>query len=234
MTEHNSARSFARAPLAAGLLLSLGLLLLLWNLPANAQAGAVRLELVAGALEQPLLVTHAGDGSGRLFVVEKTGRIKIIQNGQVLATPFLDIRDRVGTENESGLLSVAFPASYAQDGYFFVYYSHKDKNLVGPEAIDAGNNSGHDTVVARFRVSTGNPNVADPAGEERILIRNQPYVNHNGGMMAFGQDGYLYIALGDGGSGGDPQRQAQNLGTLLGKMLRIAVGASGTYTIPPR
>lgn len=228
------ARLHPRVIVAVGLLLFLLLLPLLWSAPAQSATSAINLQLVgsAAAFDQPLFLTHAGDGSGRLFIVEKTGRIKIIQNGQVLPEPFLDISGRVGVENESGLLGLAFPPNYANDGYFFIYYSHLDKNLVGPEPTDQGNNDGHDTVVARLRVSANNPNVADPNSEERILIRNQPYANHNGGMMAFGPDGNLYIALGDGGDRYDPQRQAQNLDTLLGKLLRITVSGTGTYTVP--
>jgi glucose/arabinose dehydrogenase len=231
MRQLPACRLFRASP-AAALVLILFLSSAAWNLPAHGATSAVNLQPYLSGFDQPLLVTHSGDGSGRLFVVEKPGRIKIVQNGYVLSTPFLDISERVGTENESGLLSVAFPPNYAQNGYFFVYYSHINKNLVGPEPIDQGRNNGHDTVVARFHVSS-DPNVADPSSEESILVRNQPYVNHNGGMMAFGPDGYLYIALGDGGSGGDPERQSQNPDTILGKMLRIGVGSSGAYTVPP-
>ena len=120
--------------------------------------------------------------AGRLFVVEKAGKIWIVQNGQRLPTPFLDITDRVMSVSEAGLLGLAFPPDYAQKGYFFVYYTHADQNLALPEPIDQGNNSGYDTVVARFRLSA-NPNVADAGSEERILIRNQPYVVHNGGNI---------------------------------------------------
>lgn len=209
-------------------LVALSVCLAAW-LPAQAQGG-FELTPVASGLNAPVLITHAGDGSGRLFVVEQGGAIRILQNGQLLPTPFLDISDRVAFDGEAGLLSVAFPPDFAAAGYFFVYYNH-DGELAGPERIDAGNNAGYDIVVARFRVGA-DPNVADPASEERILIRSKPYKNHNGGMMAFGPDGYLYIGLGDGGSGGDPQNQAQNLTTLLGKVLRIAVGSTGAYSVP--
>ena len=199
---------------------------------AGAPAATFGLRQVAQGFAAPVYLTHAGDGSGRLFVVEKGGTIRIIQNGQVLAQPFLDISDRVGNDGEAGLLSIAFPPDYATSGYFFVYYNHADKNLVGPEPEDGGSNGGYDTVVARFRVTT-DPNRADKNSEERILVRNQPFTNHNGGLVKFGPDGYLYIGLGDGGSGGDPYDTGQNVNSLLGKMLRISVGASGTYTIPP-
>ena len=198
-------------------------------LPVRAANGLELVKVVDG-LVTPVYVTDAGDGSGRLFVVEKGGTVRIVKNGQLVATPFLDIRDRVADDGEAGLLSIAFPPNYAAAGYFFVYYNHK-QDLAAPEAVDQGHNAGHDTVVARFRV-TGNPDLADVGSEERILVRNQPYVNHNGGLVQFGPDGNLYIGLGDGGDGGDPQNQAQNKGTILGKILRVSVGATGTYTVP--
>lgn len=198
-----------------------------------AGAGALRLDPVIDpnlyGFSQPVYVTDAGDGSGRLFVVEKGGVIKIIKHGAVLPQPFLDISDHVGTLSEAGLLSIAFPPDYATSGDFFVYYNHSDPNLVPPPNGEP--NGGFDTVVARFRV-TADPDVADPASEERILLRNQPYQNHNGGEIAFGPDGYLYIGLGDGGDAGDPLNSGQRLDTVLGKILRIQVGATGSYTIP--
>lgn len=193
---------------------------------------AVVLQKVAAGFNQPVYLTHAGDGSGRLFVVEKAGRVKIIEAGSVREEPFLDITDRVGNSGEAGLLSIAFPPEYADTGYFLVYYNHRDKNLVQPEAGDQGTNDGFDTVVARFRV-TADPNLADAESEERILLRNQPYTNHNGGLIVFGPDGALYIGLGDGGSSGDPLGAGQDLSTWLGKILRIQVGPTGTYHLPP-
>jgi glucose/arabinose dehydrogenase len=216
-----------------GLLLVVASLLcsgLFGPLPATAASG-LKLVKVAEGFSQPLYVTNAGDGSGRLFVVEKGGKIKIIKDGKVLPQPFLDISSRVGNTGEAGLLSVAFPPGYANKGYFFVYYNHKD-DIAKPEPMDAGHNEGKDTVIARFKLTT-DPDRADPNSEERILVRNQPYTNHNGGLIAFGPDGYLYVGLGDGGNGGDPQNQAQNLFSILGKILRIKVGVNGTYTIPP-
>ena len=195
-------------------------------------AGVVGVQQVVGGLDQPVYVTHAGDGSGRLFVVEKAGTVRIVRQGRLLAQPFLDIRDRVANSGEAGLLSIAFPPDFATQGYFFVYYNHKDRNLAPLPPEDGGVNAGYDSVVARFRV-TADPDRADAASEERILVRNQPYENHNGGLVAFGPDGKLYIGLGDGGSGDDPLNAGQNLATWLGKILRISVGASGAYTIPP-
>jgi len=173
--------------------------------------------LVSG-VSSPVHITHAGDGSGRLFVVEQGGRIRIVKNGVLQATPFLDIASRVGCCSERGLLSVAFPPGYAQKRHFYVNYTDS-----------AGN-----TVVARYRL-TANPDVADPASEQVVLSVTQPYSNHNGGQLAFGpNDGYLYIGMGDGGSGGDPENRAQNPAELLGKMLRIDVetGSPVTYTVP--
>ena len=153
-------------------------------------------------------IQNAGDGSGRLFIVEKPGRILILKGGQLLPTPFLDISAKVGSRyTEQGLLGLAFHPDYARSGLFFVNYTDGNGN----------------TVIARFHVSADDPNLADPASEVDILHVDQPYNNHNGGGLAFGPDGYLYIGLGDGGSEGDPLLTGQNLHTLLGKMLRIDV-----------
>lgn len=226
--------SDSRQWLATGVLTVLATATLLGASRAGeAQAtDAVVLQEVAAGFNQPVYLTHAGDGSGRLFVVEKAGRVKIIEAGSVREEPFLDITDRVSSNGEAGLLSIAFPPEYADTGYFLVYYNHRDKNLVQPEAGDQGINDGFDTVVARFRV-TADPNLADPGSEERILLRNQPYTNHNGGLIVFGPDGALYIGLGDGGSSGDPLGAGQDLSTWLGKILRIQVGPTGTYHLPP-
>jgi len=173
---------------------------------------------IVSGLSLPVHITHAGDGSGRLFVVEQAGRIRIVKNGVLQATPFLDIASRVGCCDERGLLSVAFPSGYAQKRHFYVNYTD-----------GAGN-----TVVARYAL-TANPDVADPNSEQVVLSVIQPYSNHNGGQLAFGpKDGYLYIGMGDGGSGGDPENRAQNPAELLGKMLRIDVETSSpvTYTVP--
>ena len=174
---------------------------------------------VATGFEKPVHVTHAGDGSARLFVVEQPGRIRIIgPDGTVLPKAFLDISERGSCCGERGLLSVAFPADYANQGYFYVNYTNRDG----------------DTVVARYGV-TSDPNVADPGSEEIILTAKQPYDNHNGGQLVFGpRDGYLYIGMGDGGSAGDPENRAQNPETLLGKMLRIDVESAGSGAARPQ
>ncbi|MBD3883993.1 PQQ-dependent sugar dehydrogenase [Phormidium tenue FACHB-886] len=179
---------------------------------------AVNLTKQVSGLQQPVHITSAKDGSRRLFVVEQTGRIQIVQKGQVLATPFLDISDRVSTEGEQGLLSVAFPADYARKKHFYVYYTDK-----------AG-----DIVISRYQL-TANANVANPRSERVILKVPHPFnSNHNGGQLAFGADGFLYAGTGDGGGGGDPANNAQNPKSLLGKILRINVESSGKkrYTIP--
>lgn len=180
----------------------------------------VELSLAVSGTSQPTYVTNAGDGTSRLFVVERSGRILLVKNGTLLPAPFLDIRGRVGSGNsEQGLLSVAFPPQYASKAHFYMDYT----DING------------DTVVARYRL-TSDPDVADPNSEQVILGVQQPFVNHNGGQLAFGpKDGYLYIGMGDGGSGGDPGNRAQNPAELLGKILRLDVeGANvATYSIPP-
>ncbi len=173
-------------------------------------ATAQRLEPVASGLRGPVAITNAGDE--RLFVAEQRGRVIVVAGGAMIAEPFLDITDRVGSGGERGLLGLAFPADYAATGRFYVHYTDLNGN----------------TVVSRF-ASDGER--ADPASEQILLTQEQPYSNHNGGQIAFGPDGYLYIGLGDGGSGGDPQGRGQDLTTLLGKLLRIDVSGD-SYTVP--
>ncbi len=151
----------------------------------------------------------------RLYVVERGGVIKVIRNDTVLPSPFLDISARVKGDGEQGLLSVAFHPQYAQNGWLYVYYT----NLDG------------DSHISRFAV-TADPDSADAASEQLVLFVAQPFVNHNGGLLAFGPDGMLYIGLGDGGSGGDPQGNGQNLGTLLGTILRIDIDGGTPYAVP--
>jgi glucose/arabinose dehydrogenase len=177
---------------------------------------AIALEpVVSDGLRHPVYVTHAGDGSGRLFVVEQPGRIRIIQQGRLLEEPFLEIAGRVRYGGEQGLLGLAFHPDYKKNGRFFVNYVRKTDGS---------------TVVAEFRVSS-NANVA-LADERTLLTVAQPYPNHKGGMVEFGPDGFLYIALGDGGSGGDPGNRGQNTHELLGKILRIDVDRGMPYEIP--
>ena len=169
------------------------------------------LELVASGFQSPVFVTHAPADSGRLFVVERGGVIKIVKGGSVLPTPFLDISSRVRAGGEQGLLSVAFHPLYGVSGEFFVYYT------------DANG----DSRVSRFLVSAANPDVADASSEFQVLFAAQPYANHNGGLLAFGPDGMLY-----GGSGGDPLGNGQDSTTVLGSILRLDVDGGPPYAIP--
>jgi glucose/arabinose dehydrogenase len=164
----------------------------------------VGLEPVAEGFAAPLYVTHAGDE--RLFVVEQAGTIQTVEGGEIAATPFLDLTGRVGSDaSERGLLGLAFAPNYAETGLFYVNYTDLDGN----------------TVVSRFAAPDGA--TGDPESEEVILTQEQPFPNHNGGMLAFGPDNYLYIGLGDGGGQGDPNGNGQSLDTWLGKILRIEV-----------
>jgi glucose/arabinose dehydrogenase len=172
-------------------------------------------KLVASGLKRPVDLQNAGDGSGRLFIIEKVGRIRILQNNQLSFAPFLDITDRVDSSgNEQGLLGLAFHPDFKHNGFFYVNYTKR----------------GGDTVIARF---TASGDSADPNSEVKLLGVSQPFPNHNGGGLVFGPDGYLYIGLGDGGSQGDPNGNGQNLKTFLGKILRVDVDHGSPYSIPP-
>lgn len=172
--------------------------------------------LTAEGFTQPLDIQNAGDGSQRLFIVERGGTIRIIENGLVLAEPFLDISKKVRTNgSEQGLLGLAFHPDYSENGRFFIDYTDVNGN----------------TVVARYQASE-NANQADPRSETVLLHIAQPYGNHNGGGVAFGPDGFLYIGMGDGGSADDPHGNGQNLDTYLGSILRIDVDGGETYVVP--
>jgi hypothetical protein len=182
--------------------------------------GEARSELVVTGLTQPVFAASP-PGDPRLFVVERAGRIRIVVNDAVLPAAFLDIHTLVGQIGEGGCLGLAFPSDYATSGFFYVYY----------------NDLANDSVVARFSV-TADPNVADPASRLELLYIDQPDTtnNHRGGTIAFGPDGFLWFATGDGGGGGDPNELAQNGASLLGKMLRLDVGptfAPGSIPVPP-
>ena len=177
---------------------------------------AIALEQVAAGLVSPVAIAHASDGSGRLFITLQPGRIVIYDGVQLVPAPFLDISPLVSCCGERGLFSVAFHPEYATNGHFFVNYT----------------NTAGDTVIARYTVSA-DPDIADPGSAVVFLAIDQPFDNHNGGQLQFGPDGYLYIGMGDGGSGGDPGNRAQNPATLLGKMLRIDVNSGPPYSIPP-
>jgi glucose/arabinose dehydrogenase len=176
--------------------------------------------VVASGLLNPLYVTNAHDGSGRLFIVEQAGRIRVLQPGSTAPAVFLDIRSKILAGGERGLLGLAFHPRFPSDRRFFLNYTRTGDGA---------------TVVSEYRVSASDPNVADPA-ETIILVIPQPYANHNGGMIEFGPDRLLYIGMGDGGSGNDPENRAQNLNDLLGKMLRIDIdrpeSPSVLYTSP--
>ncbi len=177
----------------------------------------IGLEPLLSGLDQPLFLTHSGDRSGDIFIVEKAGKILLAKNGKVQSTPFLDITSRVGSSgSEQGLLSVAFHPDYKSNGYLYVDYTDTNGN----------------TVVARFTAASDR-NSADPSSFKKILGFDQPYANHNGGQLVFGPDGMLWIGAGDGGSGGDPHGNGQNTNTLLGKILRIDVDHGDPYAIPP-
>lgn len=186
-------------------------------------AFTIGLAPVASGFAQPVYVNGPGDGTNRLFVVERTGRIRIIAGGEVLPEPFLDIVSIVQSGgSEQGLLSVAFPPDFAESGVFYVYYTAQGEEGVG------------DNTIARYGLSESDPNRADPDSAEVLLAVTDDRVNHNGGPLVFGPDGYLYAGLGDGGGGGDPEGNAQNPGTLLGSVLRIDADAGAApYAIPP-
>ena len=184
---------------------------------AAGQPAAIKLEELATDLRSPVFVTHAGDKSGRMFVVEKTGTIAILRDGKRTAAPFLDVSNLITSSgSEQGLLGLAFHPDYAKNGRFFIYYTA----------------SNGDNTLARYQVS-GDPDVADPASATVLFAQPDFAANHNGGMLAFGPDGYLYVGLGDGGGGGDPQANGQNRSALLGKLLRLDVSGDTPYTIPP-
>jgi glucose/arabinose dehydrogenase len=182
--------------------------------PPTQSTDSVTLRPVATGLDFPLYLT-APAGDPRLFIVEKTGRIRIVKNGALIGTPFLDLSAAVSGGSEQGLLGLAFDPHYGTTGRFYVDYT--DTN--------------GDTRIARFHVST-DADVADASSQEVLLTIDQPYSNHNGGQLAFGPDAYLYVGMGDGGSGGDPQGHGQNANDLLGSLLRLDVSGATGYTVP--
>jgi glucose/arabinose dehydrogenase len=182
--------------------------------PATAQPVALTTQLVADGLDQPLYVISPS-GDARLFVVEQTGRIRILSDGQVAEAPFLDLSSSITAGGEQGLLGLAFHPGYAENGRFFVNYT----------------DTSGDTRIIGYQVSA-DPNIADPASATELLAVDQPYANHNGGWLGFGPDGYLYVGMGDGGAGGDPERRGQNPDELLGKILRLDVDGATPYAIP--
>ncbi len=177
----------------------------------------IRLTQVASGISNPTAIESAHDGSGRLFLVQQNGLVKILRDGTVASQPFLDITAKTRADGERGLLGLAFPPDFAAKQRFYVDYTDLSGN----------------TTIALYRVGS-NPDVADASSETVLLKIAQPFSNHNGGQVRFGPDGYLYIGMGDGGSAGDPQRNAQNRLSLLGKLLRLDVESQpGTVNIPP-
>jgi glucose/arabinose dehydrogenase len=190
--------------------------------PALPALPAVALAPFASGLSLPVGLESSGDGTGRLFVIEQAGTIRILQNGILLPTPFLDIRGRVTSGGETGLLGLAFHPSFATNGRFFVHNTR-------------GVHPALEIVVSEFARASADQ--ADPNSERQLLVVNHPnFENHNGGQLVFSPDGFLYIGLGDGGSAGDPNNNGQNVQTLLGKMLRIDIDPplppGQQYTIP--
>ncbi len=182
-----------------------------------------RLTVVASGFNRPVFVTQAGDNSQRLFLVEQSGKIWILSDGERSAQPFLDVSSLISPSalrpgfTEQGLLGLAFHPDYAENGRFYVNFTDRRG----------------ETVLARYLVSADNPYLADANSAQVIFRLAQPYRNHNGGHIEFGPDGYLYIALGDGGSANDPLGAGQNRGLLLGTILRIDVDGGSPYAIPP-
>ncbi len=185
---------------------------------------SIGLESFANGFQSPVDLQMPDDGTGRFFVVEQAGTIRIVENGTVLAQNFLDIQSKVTSGGELGLLGMAFHPGFANDPRFFVNYTR----TVNGNQIQS--------VIAQYRVSSSDPNAADPASETILLTVDQPFTNHKAGQLAFGPDGFLYFGLGDGGSGGDPLGNGQNVQTLLGKMMRIDVNHTDPglqYAVPP-
>jgi len=175
----------------------------------------VALQEVAGVVFPLYLTSPPGDS--RLFIVEKGGVIRIVKDGSLLPSPFLDLSSKVSGGPEQGLLGLAFDPGYATNGRFIVHYTDVSGN----------------TTLSAYRVSATDPDQADPATETILLTVEQPFPNHNGGQILFGPDGMLYLGLGDGGSGGDPGGRGQSLADLLGDILRLDVSSGTSYTVPP-
>lgn len=206
------------------------LVIFLWGAPEGADAAgpahaaapfpSITLKKYASGFDEPTDIANGADGSGRLFILEKSGRVRIIRDGKILPAPFLDIENLVKSSgSEQGLLGIAFPPGFKQKGHFYVNYT--DHSGIG------------NSTVARYGVGA-NVDIAEPATAQIILRVTQPFRNHNGGQLAFGPDGFLYIGFGDGGSAGDPRNNGQRLDTFLGKMLRLDVESGvSPYRIPP-
>jgi glucose/arabinose dehydrogenase len=189
------------------------------TVPAAPSSASIALTAIASGLERPVFITSAHDGTGRMFIVEQGGRVLVLKDATVLATPLLDLSSVVSKGGEQGLLGLAFHPSFASNRRFYVNYT----NRYG------------DTVIREYRTSTTSPDRVESGSGRTVLTIDQPYANHNGGMLAFGPDGYLYIATGDGGGAGDPGNRAQSINSLHGKILRINVNgktSSRGYLVP--
>lgn len=198
-------------------------------LPGDVDALTVKLEKIASGFKSPAVLTNAGDGSNRLFVADLNGKIYVIENDNKLSKPFLDLSDKIVNLNpiydERGLLGLTFHPDYENNDRFYVHYS----------APKQGSGIDHESIIAEYLVSSENPNIADPNSEKIIMSIDQPESNHNGGQLEFGQDGYLYIGLGDGGGAGDQHGtigNGQDINTLLGSVLRIDVDGGSPYIVP--
>ena len=190
--------------------------------PPSGTPPAITLSTVVTGLSSPVGMESAHDGTGRFFVVQQGGTIRIVQNGSVSVTPFLDITSLVESGGEKGLLGLVFHPDFSTNRKFYVDYTHRTGTQL-------------QTFIVEYLVSAGNPNLADASTARILLTINQPFDNHKGGQLVFGADGFLYIGMGDGGSGGDPQGNAQNTNALLGKILRIDVNTTSAgkpYGIP--
>ena len=221
-SDHHRAMQTHRRPLPSRLAGALTMAVFVLSLAPAGVTGAssVALTPVVSGLSSPDQVVNAGDGSNRLFVVQQGGKVRVVKNGVLLPTPFIDISDLLSTGGERGLLGIAFHPNYKTNGRFFLYFTRRGDGAIA---------------ITEYHRSSSNPDVATRAGARRIITIAHPYSNHNGGRLAFGRDGDLYIGTGDGGGSGDPGNRARNLNVLLGKMLRINVnGSVGSrhYRIP--
>jgi glucose/arabinose dehydrogenase len=191
--------------------------------PPRTTVLTLALSPVVSGLTNPLGMESSHDSTGRLFILQQGGIIRILQNGSLNAAPFLDITSLVESGGEKGLLGLAFHPNFSTNRKFYVNYTRRVAGQL-------------QTIVAEYQASTANPNQADTSSARILLTINQPFDNHNGGQLAFGPDGFLYIGVGDGGSGGDPNNNGQNKTVLLGKLLRIDVNSTSAgkqYAIPP-
>jgi glucose/arabinose dehydrogenase len=191
--------------------------------PPRTTVPTLALSPVVSGLTNPLGMESSHDSTGRLFILQQGGIIRILQNGSLNAAPFLDITSLVESGGEKGLLGLAFHPNFSTNRKFYVNYTRRVAGQL-------------QTIVAEYQASTANPNQADTSSARILLTINQPFDNHNGGQLAFGPDGFLYIGVGDGGSGGDPNNNGQNKTVLLGKLLRIDVNSTSAgkqYAIPP-